>query len=284
MTIKPLPPYSGWSLTERDPAFIKAWLPFWGWFYHHYFRVESDGWEHIPTQGAALLVGTHNGGLAAPDMFMAMYDWYRQFGCDRLCYGLMHPKVWQFYRPLAELAVRSGAIMAHPQMAIAALRQQACVLVYPGGAQDVFRPYWQRNRIHFADRKGFIKLALREQVPLVPIISWGAHDTLFVLADLYEPMQKLLKTCNLPWLFNIDPEVFPIYLGLPWGISIGPLMNFPLPRKIWLRVCPAITFDRYGRAAARDLDYVETCYQIVLTTMQHHLDCLIQEAELAPTA
>ncbi|MGB6017079.1 MAG: glycerol acyltransferase, partial [Nodosilinea sp.] len=69
----------GWSLDRRDPHFIKAFQPLWGWFYEHYFQVQTEGWEQIPA-GQVMLVGSHNGGLAAPDMFMMIYDWVRRFG------------------------------------------------------------------------------------------------------------------------------------------------------------------------------------------------------------
>ncbi|MGB5772851.1 MAG: glycerol acyltransferase, partial [Crocosphaera sp.] len=38
----------GWSLDERDPKFIETVMPYWKWFYDHYFRVKTDGWHHIP--------------------------------------------------------------------------------------------------------------------------------------------------------------------------------------------------------------------------------------------
>lgn len=266
-------PFDGWSLDERDPNVIKALLPIWGWLYEHYFRVKTDGWENIPENNKMLIVGSHNGGLAAPDMFMFMYDWFRRYGTDRPTYGLMHPTVWKVTPEIARLAVNCGAIQAHPKMGIAALRKNAAVLVYPGGAEDVFRPYNLRHQIYFAGRKGFIKLALREEVPIVPAISTGAHETLLVLADFYQYV-KQLHELGMPWLFNVDPEVFPIYLGLPWGLSLGPLPNFPLPVSIHTRVCPPIVFERYGRKAANDRDYVDACYEKVRLVMQRELDCL----------
>jgi 1-acyl-sn-glycerol-3-phosphate acyltransferase len=271
-------PLSGWSLDERDPEMIQTWLSQCQWFYDHYFQAATEGWEHIPKTGSALIVGSHNGGLACPDMMITLYDWFRRFGTEKPAYGLMHSHVWKVYRPLAQLASKMGAIQATPSMAIPALRRNACVLVYPGGGKDVFRPYWQRDQIKFFGQQGFIKLALRENVPIIPVVSWGAHETLFVLADIYEPMKGFLETFHLPWLFNLDPKVFPIYLGLPWGISFGPLMNFPLPAKIRVRVCPPIVFERYGRAAAQDLTYVQHCYDRVVQQMQTQLNQLIAES------
>ncbi|MGK7895324.1 MAG: lysophospholipid acyltransferase family protein [Xenococcus sp. (in: cyanobacteria)] len=249
-------------------------MPLWQLLYDYYFRVQTEGWHHIPDE-KILLVGSHNGGLAAPDMIMCMYDWFRHFGTRRLVYGLMHPYVWKINPRLAQLAQETGAIAAHPKMAIAAFQKNASVLVYPGGAQDVFRPYSQRHKINLAGRKGFIKLALRERVKIVPVIAVGAHDTLFVLDNFYD-LVKQFHQWGMPWLFNIDPQVFPIYLGLPWGISVGPLPNIPLPVQIRTRVCPPIVFDKYGRKAAKDRDYVNYCYDLVVEQMQKQLDDLSQ--------
>ncbi|MBW4643757.1 MAG: acyltransferase family protein [Goleter apudmare HA4340-LM2] len=265
----------GWSLDERDPRFIAAIMPLLGWLYHYYFRVQTSGWEHISPHEKVLFVGSHNGGLAAPDMVMMMYDWFRRFGVEKPVYGLMHPTAWEVFRPVGELAAKAGAVMAHPKMAYAALRSGASVLVYPGGAEDVFRPHQLRNKIYFAGRQGFIKLALRENVPIVPVISTGAHDTLIVLADVYKIVQQFHKW-GMPWLFGIDPVVFPIYLGLPWGLAIGPFPNIPLPVPIHTRVCPPIRFERYGREAASDRQYVNQCYELVVNQMQQELDQLVK--------
>ncbi len=265
----------GWSLEYRNPDTIKSLMPYWEWFYRYYFRVKSDGWENIPDR-QVLFVGSHNGGLVAPDMIMMMYDWFRRFGTDRLIYGLMHAQVWKFNPELSKLAAETGAVVAHPKMAIAAFNQGASVLVYPGGAQDVFRPHCQRNQINFAGRKGFIKLALKQGVPIVPAISVGAHDTLFVLADCYEMMTKF-NGWGMPWVLDLDPQVFPIYLGLPWGIAFGPLPNFPLPAQIKTRICEPIMFEKYGQKAANDRKYVDYCYQQVYKIMQRELDILSHE-------
>jgi 1-acyl-sn-glycerol-3-phosphate acyltransferase len=268
--------FQGWSLQDRDPHVIEQMMPWWEWLYHYYFRVSSDGWEHVPSSGKMLIVGSHNGGIAAPDMFMMMLDWFQRFGPERLVYGLMHPKVWQVFPDLARLAVQGGALRAHPKNAIAAFRHNASVLVYPGGIQDVYRPYPLRHKIHFYGRQGFIKLALREEVPIIPAISCGAHETFMVLTDVY-PQLKVLHEMGLPWLFDVDPEVCPIYLGLPWGLAVGPLPNIPFPSKIHTRVCAPIVFERYGPKATQDSDYVKACYDQVCRLMQAELDQLAQE-------
>lgn len=248
------------------------------WFYHHYFRVQTSGWEHVQPQGQTLFVGSHNGGLATPDLFMFFYDWVQRFGLERPVYGLTHAKIWQVYPLLGNIAAELGAVPFYPRTALTLLEKGHSLLVYPGGAQDVFRPHSQRDRIHLNDRTGFLRLALWHSLPITPLISWGAHDTLFVLANLYPQMRQLHEQ-GMPWLLGIDPEVFPIYLGLPWGLAIGPLLNIPLPAQIHTRVCPPIVFERSGYAASRDRAYVQACYEQVVSTMQAALDDLIQSVE-----
>jgi 1-acyl-sn-glycerol-3-phosphate acyltransferase len=280
-TLKAKKENPGWSLDLRNPNVIRTLMPLWGWFYHYYFRVQASGWEHISLDQPTLFVGSHNGGLAAPDLVMMMYDWFQRFGYKHPIYGLMHPHVWKVAPPrLAQFAAEVGAVVAHPKMAIAALNQGASVLVYPGGAQDVFRPHALRHKICLGDNYAFIKLALRYRVPIMPLVSWGAHDTLIVLADLY-PLVRDLHAWGMPWLLGIDPEVFPVYLGLPWGLALGPLPNIPLPVQIHTRICAPIRFEHYGRDAADDRAYVRNCYQIVHAKMQQELDWLIQQCTQA---
>ncbi len=253
-------------------------MPIWEWFYRDYFRVQTQGWENIPPEGQLMFVGSHNGGVATPDLPMFLVDWFRRFGYDRTVYGLAHAKIWQVYPAIAEVAAKAGAIPFYARNALAVLDQGASVLVYPGGGEDAFRPHRLRDRIYFKQRTGFIRLALWHSLPVVPFISWGAHDTLIVLGDCYE-QAKQIHDLGIPWLLGIDPEVFPIYLGLPWGLAFGPVPNIPWPTQIHTRVCAPIVFERSGYEASRDRDYVQACYRLVVEAMQKELDTLVQAVE-----
>ncbi len=262
-------------LSRRDPKLLQATMPWLEVLYQYYFRVTSSGWENMPLSGSFLIVASHNGGLAAPDMYMFLYDWLRRFGAERPAYGLKHRELLTTPDRLVQ-AARWGIVPAEPKVAMAALQQGAPVLVYPGGVEEVFRPYSQRHRIHLAGRTGFIKLVLREEVPIVPVISTGAHETLIVLSDCQAVIRQLeqWRLLSVNWPFG---KIFPIYLGLPWGLAIGPVPNIPLPIPIHLQVCPPIRFERYGREAARDRHYVKACYEQVHNQMQIALNRLIMK-------
>lgn len=261
-------------LNQRDPQQIKSLMPIWEFLYQCYFRVRAYGWETVPSQGSILFVGSHNGGLAAPDMYAAMFDWFRRFGFQRPAYGLIHPDILRFPSSARRLA-KMGAVPATARVAIACLQRGAAVLVYPGGVEDVFRPYSRRDRIQLEGDKAFIKLALREEVPIVPIVSKGAHESLIVLTDCRDQIQGLHEL-GLPRYDTAFGDVFPIYVGLPWGIACGVLPNIPFPVQVTMRIGPAIRFDRYGRKAASDRAFVDACYERVRSQMQTHLDELFE--------
>lgn len=264
-------------LEKRDPEFLQSLLPFLQLLYHLYFRVETDGWHHVPENGKFLFVGSHNGGIVAPDLYMFLVDWLRRFGAYRPIYGLMQPEAFTSPETVTSVA-RLGAVPATFKFATAALSREAPILVYPGGVDDVYRPYSKRHQIELAGRKGFIKLALRENVPIIPLVSVGAHETLVILTDCKDLMQWLRKQ-GIVDSSTAMTRVFPIYLGLPWGLGMGIRPNLPLPSKIYTRVCSPIQFQRSGRKAARDRAYVDACYEQVRQHMQASLDDLVARSD-----
>ena len=56
------------------------------------------------------------------------------------------------------------------------------MLVYPGGDYEVHRPSWERNRVDFGGRKGFIRLAIEQDVPIVPVVAIGGQETALFLS------------------------------------------------------------------------------------------------------
>lgn len=235
-----------------------------------YFRAEVRGEERIP-EGAALYVGNHNAGLLMPEGFLLGAAVYRAHGIDAVPYGLGHeiaialPLVHQLLVPL-------GAVRASQDNALRLFARGAKVLVYPGGDYEAMRPYRDRDRIVFGGRQGYIRLALRAGVPVVPVVAAGAHATFRVLDD----GRWLARLLGADRLLRI--KVWPLTLCLPWGLVVGPgLFYFPWPTRILMEVLDPIRFDRAGEAAAADEDYVRACAERVEASMQHALTRLARE-------
>ncbi|GAC1336929.1 MAG: 1-acyl-sn-glycerol-3-phosphate acyltransferase [Candidatus Dormibacteria bacterium] len=255
---------------DRDPAFIRRHLRWLGPLSDLYFRGEVRGLERLPATGPVLCVGNHSGGLATPDSFVFMVNVLRHFGLSRKGYALTHNLV--LGSPLGRLIRGLGAIPADPEQARRALGEGSVVLVYPGGDEDVFRSWRERNRIHLAGRTGFIRLALEEGVPIVPVVSVGGHETVLVLGEGK-------RIARLLGLSRFRIKSLPIVIGPPWGISPGDLaLHLPLPAKITVECGEPIDFaKRFGKLDPGDPEVVWAAYRYVERRMQAMLDRLAAE-------
>jgi 1-acyl-sn-glycerol-3-phosphate acyltransferase len=262
------------SLDDRDPAWIESQLRWLQPLADIYFRGEVRDIERIPATGPVLVVGNHSGGLATPDTWVFMVNFMRHFGTARQAYALAHNMVMGL--PLAGTWLRRvGTLPAHPDAARAALRRGAAVLVYPGGDEDVFRPWSARNQIRLARRTGFVRLALQEHVPVQPVVSIGGHETVFVASD----GRRLARILGLE---RFRLKALPLMVGPPWGISPGDfLLHWPLPAKITVQVGEPIDFHaRFGSLDPRDPEVIWACYHYVERRMQLILDTLAEERRL----
>jgi len=253
---------------QRDEDFLRTLLP-WMDVWSRYFDGEVRGFEHVPADGPMLLVGNHSGGVLVPDTGVFFASWYRQRGLDSPLVGLAFDAA--FGLPwFGTLMRKIGEVPASRENAQRALRAGAAVLVYPGGDHEAFRPWSDRNRVDFAGRSGFIQMALREQVPVVPVISHGGHHTTVILTR-GEWIGRLLGTDR------IRTTTFPVALQIPWGLSVLSTPGMPLPAKITMQLCPPMPWSQYGADAADDPAIVQRCYHEITGLMQAQLDALVAE-------
>ncbi len=242
----------------RDRQFIEDLLP-WLERFAGYFDAEVRGLENLPAQGPLMLVGNHSGGALAPDVAALLLAWYQQRGLDELLVGLAFDAA--FGLPvLGSILRRLGLLPASQQNARRVLREGASLLVYPGGAHEVFRPWAERNRVDFAGHRGFVRLALREQVPVLPVAGHGAHETLVVLSR----GESLSRWLGLDARLRI--KVCPLVLPLP-----------PLPARITVEIAQPLDWSCHGPEAADDPEVVEHCYQQMVAQLQAQLDMLVDE-------
>jgi 1-acyl-sn-glycerol-3-phosphate acyltransferase len=254
---------------ERDPEFIRSSQRLLE-LYASYFRPQVRGFENLPERGPFLVVGNHSGGANPPDLPILLTAWWRERGVDEPVFALFH----SFFLGLpgaGSLVAKAGAIEASPENATAVLERGDILIVYPGGDVDAFRPFVHRNRIDFGGRTGFVKQALRSRVPIVPVVTRGAHSTTIVLFR----GDRVARA--IPFLRAWRVDVLPLSLGPPWGLSIG-LPTLPLPAKVTVQLCPPIDLAaRYGPQAAEDESVVQACYDEVTLLMQAVMDDLVAD-------
>jgi len=234
---------------------------------NRYYDGEVSGLANVPDR-PALLVGNHSGGLVSPDTGILLENWYRRFGAERRL-ALLTFDLAMAIPGFGDLCRKLGSLPAGHDAAEAALASGASVMVYPGGDYEVFRPFWHRNHIDFGGRNGFIRLALRTGVPVVPVVSHGGHHTMTVLTrgDGFARAMKLDR---------VRTKVFPFALGGPLGVTPA-FLKLPLPAKIEVRILEPIDFSALGPDAADDPEVVAACFEEVTGRMQASLTAMAKE-------
>ncbi|OBF79203.1 glycerol acyltransferase [Mycobacterium sp. 852002-51163_SCH5372311] len=260
-----------WDLGGQDEATLQRQKFFWNVLVDYWFRMEIDGWENVPSP-PALLVGIHSGAPFVWDAWTVGLQWWRRFGQDRPLHGTAHdalmaiPVIGRYFRAM-------GVLPAAPDAIATALAQGRDVALWPGGEVDSLRPWTERDRANLAGRKGFVKMAIRAGVPIVPIATVGGADAMPVLirGDRLSQVLKLDRVLRL--------KVFPLAVSLPWGIAPAALPQLPLPAKIRTRFMPPVELDR-DPARAEDDEYVERKYHEVQDSIQRGMDALARKRAL----
>jgi 1-acyl-sn-glycerol-3-phosphate acyltransferase len=221
-------------LDLRDPVYIRRTLPALRAMADIYFRAEVRGLENIPTRGPVLLVGNHSGGTLIADTFVFAQAFYDHFGADRVFHQLAHDLVFKV-PGLRGVLTPYGTVPASPTNMRRALARDAALLVYPGGDHETYRATWHSADIDFAHRTGFVRLALKLGVPIVPVVAIGGQETALFLGS----GERVARLLRLHRLLRID--VAPVQIAPPWGVTVLDLPGrIPLPAKITVEVLPAI--------------------------------------------
>lgn len=251
------------DVSARDPALLELGFELLHVLARYYFRLQVAGLEQLPA-GPVLFVGNHSGGLVPLEGFFLSMAIHERFGIDRAVYALAHD--FLFEDPvLRRYAGRMGMLRAGHDSAHHAFAAGGSVIVFPGSDLDTFRTFRDRNKIVLGGRKGFLRLALREHVPIVPFVTAGTHEQFIVLAR-GDGIAKLVHAHA--WART---EVLPLVLSVPWGLTSGFVPYLPLPAQTTVSVLPAMRWTDRDPENPADVD---RCYDEVLGAMQHGLDDL----------
>ena len=203
-----------------------------GFLYEKWFRVEARGVEHVPPDGAAILVANHSGVIPF-DGLMISAAVRRLHAKHRDVRWLVENEAHHF--PFFGLAMsRLGAVRACPENATLLLDRGAVVAVFPEGMQGLRKTISERYRLQRFGRGGAIKLALRMGAPVIPVAVVGGEETYPVLAR----MEMFAEAIGVPFI-PITPT-FPV---------LGPLGLLPLPTRWRIQFGPPVPLGASASAA-----------------------------------
>ncbi len=212
-----------WGRSERTRALTRAiYEP----IYSKWFRAEWEGLERIPTEGGALLVANHAGAIPS-DAPVIMHGIEKEL--DRPVYGLAD----YYFRTVpvvGTLWARAGGVSARPANAYRLLMEQhQLALVFPEGTKGPSKSFTDRYQLRRFGRGGFVEIAMRAGVPVIPIAVIGSEEAMPVIMRV----PTLAKALGVPY--------FPITANV---LAFGPLgIVTPFPAKFKLRVLDPVHFD-----------------------------------------
>jgi 1-acyl-sn-glycerol-3-phosphate acyltransferase len=225
----------GWGRSERVRAVARR---LYDPLYRRWFRVEWEGLEHVPKEGGALLVGNHAGAIPS-DAPVIMHGIETELG--RPLYG-MADNLFRVVPVVGTLWSRAGGVPAHPDNAYRLLHdEQQLALVFPEGTKGTGKLVRERYQLRRFGRGGFVEIAMRAGVPVVPIAVVGNEEAMPIVYK----SGRLAKLLNIPY-FPVTANQF----------VFGPVLGLvlPLPAKFRIRVLPPVHFEvapdqeRYNRS------------------------------------
>lgn len=158
---------------------------------HRYHNYRVEGLENVPPKGPVLMVMHHS--FATYDTLLLGATVFKETG--RLPRGLGDDRIFQ--TPwLADKARRVGIVPASPGAGRALLDEGELVGVAPGGMWESIRPRSQAYQIRWDRRRGFCRLALEAQAPMM-LAACPAADRIFKLYD--NPLtERVYKRWHMP--------------------------------------------------------------------------------------
>jgi len=193
--------------------------------HRYYFRVENHGIEKVPT-GRVLLIANHAGQFAHDGSMLAM-SMLLDADPPRLSRGMGEYFLWRVPW-MGTFAARIGTLVGTPENCIEMLGEGECVMVFPEGARGANKPFHKRYQLQKFG-KGFMRLALETQTPIIPVGIVGSEEQQPGFANL----EGLGRTLGFPSL--------PLTITQPW---FGPLgAAFALPVKYHIHFGEPLEFD-----------------------------------------
>lgn len=246
---------SGADEFGKDPSFVEFLRPLFQFMYYNYFRVDVAGIRHIPRKGPAILVANHAGTLPY-DGAMVHLAVYNELAGQREVRFLVDDFVYDM--PLLGTFIeRIGGMRACQENAQDLLDAGHLIVVFPEGVAGIGKPYEERYRLRNLGKGGFVRLAMRTGVPVIPVAIVGSEET----HPIIWKSERLGSHLGLPFI--------PFTPTFPW---LGPLGMVPLPSKWKIMFSRPHRFDRFKPSDADKKRLVDAHANDIRDEIQDMLD------------
>ncbi len=221
----------------KTPAPVRFWWA--NRLLRWYFAPEFHHLDRVSANRPTLFVGNHSV-FGVLDVMLFADGLFRERGVAlRLLADRNHFKfpVWR------DLVVLQGAVLGDRANCAALMRHGEHILVFPGGAREVFKHKNEAYRLIWKERYGFVRLAIEHGYTFTPYATVGAEDAYDVLLDssdyMQTPLGRALKASGLADRYLRGGDEFPpVVRGL--GLTV-----IPRPEKLYFSIGKPIDMARY---------------------------------------
>ena len=187
-------------------------------FYRQYFQIQTQGIEHVPKAGRAMVIGNHSGGIPV-DASMVMASLFLDMEPPRHTHGMVE-KFAQKWPIVSQIFSRMGQLAGLPEHAVQLLEAERILLVFPEGARGTGKLYQDRYRlVRFGS--GFMRLALETKTPIVPFAFVGGEEALPTIVH----SRLLAQLTGAPY-WPLPPWIVPWPMRVSCRIHYGEPMTF----------------------------------------------------------
>jgi 1-acyl-sn-glycerol-3-phosphate acyltransferase len=192
-----------------------------------YYAPEFLHFDRVSRTRPALFVGNHS----VYNVFDAMLlsdELRRERGihlrslADRAHFTV---PVWR------DLVAAQGAVLGTRENCADLMKRGEYILVFPGGAREVFKRKGEAYQLIWKERYGFVRLAIEHGYAILPYATVGAEESLDVLFDagdyLKTPVGRYLKSSGIADRLLRGGEELP---PVTRGIGLTPV---PRPEKMY---------------------------------------------------
>ena len=231
-----------------------AWLGYWSAM-RRYHRYEVIGEEHLAAARPALLVGYHGRPIAHDLCMLQVHQWERD---GRMPRAFIHGAFER--NPVLRAVVDGVEFLTGDEAQLReAIARGDLLMVTPGGTREGCRSALHRYEVDWGNRRGYLKLAAKYKLPIIPSAATGVDDMFVGLNDGDAWSRRLRMPHRLPAWLGVGP------LGL-WPLSP------PFPVKVTQRMGAPITAHLEAGRDLRDPATLDALHREVAGAVQGLLD------------
>jgi len=210
--------------------------------FYSYFTPEFFGMENIDAKKPALYVANHSiygatdGVLYGAEAYLKK-DIYIRPLTDNMHFSLAG---WR------NLIVNLGFVRGSKENCALLMKKKQHILVFPGGAREVWKRKGEEYKLVWKDRTGFARMAIEHGYDIVPVVNIGGDDAY----EIVKNPEDLIPDNFLGRMFK-KSDFYKNYLRN--GDNIPPLAYgvgetiFPKPVKLYFAFGKRISTKRFKK-------------------------------------